>query len=226
MNSTRSTKWPRRPTTTNACNGSATGLWSRPRTSQSRPGRYVTAPAVQPGCSRRTRDRADRSAHVGKTTALVHLAAKTEQWVGKRDPAFKQQGQAPVAYIEMEPKATPKSIASSILNFYGIPHAFRSATQHQLTNLALDALRRHRTRMLIIDELQMLKLDGKSGDDAINSLKTIMNDSGATCVFAGVDLQTGLSSRAAEQIIARCTVIGMRPFSGSTGKHFEGNGRL
>ena len=70
--------------------------------------------------------------------------------------------------------------------------------------------------MLIIDELQMLKLDGKSGDDAINSLKTIMNDSGAICVFAGVDLQTGLSSRAAEQIIARCTVIGMRPFSGST----------
>ena len=51
--------------------------------------------------------------------------------------------------------------------------------------------------MLIIDELQMLKLDGKTGDDAANSLKTIMNDSGAICVFAGVDLLEGLSSRPA-----------------------------
>lgn len=69
--------------------------------------------------------------------------------------------------------------------------------------------------MLIIDELQMLKLDGKTGDDAINSLKTIMNDSGAICVFAGVDLLEGLSSRPAEQIMARCQVTQMRPFVGS-----------
>lgn len=53
---------------------------------------------------------------------------------------FREQGHAPVAYIEMDPKASPKSIASSILNFYGIPHNFKSATQHQLTDLALDAL--------------------------------------------------------------------------------------
>ena len=44
---------------------------------------------------------------------------------------FREQGHAPVAYIEMDPKASPKSIASSILNFYGIPHNFTSATQHR-----------------------------------------------------------------------------------------------
>ncbi|MDV3126553.1 ATP-binding protein [Mycobacterium sp. 21AC1] len=153
--------------------------------------------------------------HIGKTTALVRLAAEVETWVDKRRPDFREQGQAPTAYIEMEPKASPKSIASSILNFYGIPHNFKSATQHQLTDLALDALRRHRTQILIIDELQMLKLDGKTGDDAINSLKTIMNDSGAVCVFAGVVLLQGLSSRPAEQIMARCQVTQMRPLLGS-----------
>ena len=57
---------------------------------------------------------------------------------------------------------------------------------------ALDALRRHRTQVLIIDEVQMLKLDGKMGDDAINSLKTFMNGSDAICVFNGVDLTQGL----------------------------------
>lgn len=153
--------------------------------------------------------------HIGKTTALIRLAAEVEKWVGKREPDFRETGRAPVAYIEMEPKASPKSVASSILNFYGIPHSFKSATQHQLTDQALDALRRRRTQMLIIDELQMLKLDGKTGDDAINSLKTIMNDSGAICVFAGVDLLEGLSSRPAEQIMARCQVTQMRPFVGS-----------
>jgi AAA domain len=153
--------------------------------------------------------------HIGKTTALIRLAAEIETWMRKRQPNFREQGHAPVAYIEMEPKASPKSIASSILNFYGIPHNFKSATQHQLTDLALDALRRHRTQVLIIDELQMLKLDGKTGDDAINSLKTIMNDSGAVCVFAGVDLLQGLSSRPAEQIMARCQVTQMRPLLGN-----------
>ena len=153
--------------------------------------------------------------HIGKTTALIRLAAEVEQWAGKRAPDFRETGRAPVAYIEMEPKASPKSIASSILNFYGIPHNFKSATQHQLTDQALDALRRRHTQMLIIDELQMLKLDGKTGDDAVNSLKTIMNDSGAICVFAGVDLLEGLSSRPAEQIMARCQVTQMRPFLSS-----------
>jgi hypothetical protein len=153
--------------------------------------------------------------HIGKTTALIRLAAQIETWMCKRQPNFREQGHAPVAYIEMEPKASPKSIASSILNFYGIPHNFKTATQHQLTDLALDALRRHRTQVLIIDELQMLKLDGKTGDDAINSLKTIMNDSGAVCVFAGVDLLDGLSSRPAEQIMARCQVTQMRPLLGN-----------
>lgn len=153
--------------------------------------------------------------HIGKTTALIRLAADIESWLAKRQPDFRECGHAPVAYIEMEPKASPKSIASSILHFYGIPHNFKSATQHQLTDQALDALRRRRTQVLIIDELQMLKLDGKTGDDAINSLKTIMNDSGAICVFAGVDLLEGLSSRPAEQIMARCQVTQMRPFVGS-----------
>ncbi|WP_341267403.1 ATP-binding protein [Gordonia malaquae] len=80
--------------------------------------------------------------HIGKTTALIRLAADVETWIGKRQPDFRECGHAPVAYIEMEPKATPKSIASSILHFYGIPHNFKSATQHQLTDQALDALRR------------------------------------------------------------------------------------
>ncbi|WP_148275571.1 AAA family ATPase [Gordonia polyisoprenivorans] len=153
--------------------------------------------------------------HIGKTTALIRLAAEIEAWMSRRHPDFRDRGHVPVAYIEMEPKASPKSIASSILNFYGIPHNFKSATQHQLTDLALDALRRHHTGVLIIDELQMLKLDGKTGDDAINSLQTIMNDFGAICVFAGVDLLAGLSSRPAEQIMARCQVTQMRPFLGS-----------
>lgn len=153
--------------------------------------------------------------HIGKTTALIRLARDIEARLRRANPDFRDQGVAPVVYIEMEPKASPKSIASSVLAFFGIPHNFKTATQHQLTAAAVDALRRHRTVLLIIDEVQMLKLDGKVGDDAINSLKTFMNDSGAICVFAGVDLTRGLSSRAAEQIMARCQVNEMVPMTGT-----------
>ena len=153
--------------------------------------------------------------HVGKTSADIRLARLVEARTAKFNPRFREQGIAPVVYIEMEPKASPKSIASSVLNFFAIPHNFKTATQHQLTSAALDALRRHRTQVLIIDEIQMLRLDGKMGDDAINSLKTFMNGSDAICVFTGVDLTRGLSSRAAEQIMARCRVIEMRPLTGS-----------
>lgn len=155
-------------------------------------------------------------AHIGKTTALIKTAAKVEDHVARRNPGYLAEGQAPVAYVEMSPKASPKSIASSILDFYGIPHNFTRASQHQLTTAALDAIRRRRARFLIFDELQMLKLDGKMGDDAVNALKTIMNDSGAICVFSGIDLTNELSSRAAEQIMNRCQVIQMEPVSSAT----------
>lgn len=154
-------------------------------------------------------------AHVGKTSALVRLARQIEWWTRKYNPTFREQGITPVVYIEMQPKASPKSIASSVLTFYRIPHNFKTATQHELTAQAIGALRRHSTQVLIIDEVQMLKLQGKMGDDAVNALKTFMNGSGAICVFTGVDLTTGLASRAAEQIMARCRVIQMQPFIGS-----------
>lgn len=154
-------------------------------------------------------------ANIGKTTSLMRLTKDAEDLAAKRNPRYREQGTVPVAYIEMAPKASPKSIASSVLNFYGIPHNFGYATQHELTTQAIKALRRHHTQVLIIDEVQMLKLQGKIGDDAINSLKTFMNDSGAICVFTGVDLTRGLASRAAEQIMARCRVIEMQPLTGT-----------
>lgn len=153
--------------------------------------------------------------HIGKTTALVKVAGSVEAFASKWNPNYREEGVVPVVYIEMEPRATPKSIASSVLTFFAIPHNFKSATQHQLTAAAIDALQRHGTVMLIIDEVQMLKLDGQIGDDAINSLKTFMNNSGTICVFAGVDLTVGLASRAAEQIMARCQITEMRPMTGS-----------
>ncbi len=157
----------------------------------------------------------DGPPHIGKTSVLIRQAREVERMEGKRNPEFRDEGLVPVAYIEMEPNSTPKSIADSVLEFFGIPRNFKSASQHELTAQAIDALRRHRTRLLAFDELQMLKLRGKMGDDAINSLKTFMNNSGAVCIFAGVDLRVGLASRAAEQIMARCQVSEMLPMTGT-----------
>lgn len=155
-------------------------------------------------------------AAVGKTTALWNLLSKIEQRVAKDDPLYRSHGVVPAVYIEVPPRASPKSMAAQIVDFFGYPYNRRTTTQEQIISMAVDLLQRHRTQVLIIDELQMLRLDGHVGDSAINVLKTLMNSTGCLMVFSGIDLLSGLASRAAEQIVARCEVMNMAPYpSGS-----------
>jgi hypothetical protein len=155
-------------------------------------------------------------AHIGKTTALWKMALLVEQRVAKADPDYRASGVVPVVYIEVPPNATPKTMAAQIVEFFGTPYNFRTCNQQQVLRMAIGLLAAHRTQVLIIDELQMLRLDGRTGDAAINTLKILMNSTGTVMVFAGIDLLAELSSRAAEQIVARCEVLTMTPFSAAS----------
>lgn len=154
----------------------------------------------------------DGPATVGKTTTLFRFARMVENKAAKDNPKYREDGEVPVVYVEVPPRATPKSVASQILDFFGYGYSKRSATQDQILRWAQDQLVTHRTRLLIFDELQMLRLDGKTGDDAINVLKTLMNNVDCLMLLAGIDLRRGLASRAAEQIMGRCEIIEIAPF--------------
>ncbi|UPW04843.1 TniB family NTP-binding protein [Rhodococcus pyridinivorans] len=154
----------------------------------------------------------DGPANVGKTTMLLRLAREVEMAQARLNPAYRRHGHVPVVYIEVAPRSTPKMIAAAILDFFGTPVGERR-TQRELVGNATDLMLARGTRLLIVDELQMLRLHGPHGDDAMDTLKSIINNAGVVTVLAGIDLTGKLASRAAEQIMGRGETRPLRPFS-------------
>lgn len=154
----------------------------------------------------------DGPANVGKTTMLLRLAAAIEGNEARLNPGYRDQGRVPVVYIEVAPRSTPKMIAAAILDFFGTPVGERR-TQRELVNNATEVMIARGTRLLIVDELQMLRLEGSRGDDAMDTLKSIINNAGVVTVLSGIDLTAKMASRAAEQIMGRGEIRPLRPFS-------------
>lgn len=150
-------------------------------------------------------------ANVGKSTTLLQLAREAEARAGRRYPEFRDDGHVPVTSIEMAPGATPKGVATSILDFFGVP--YRQRDSHQiLVRQAGEVMARRHTSLLIVDEFHAVQLDGRRGDDAINTVKAIINNTGVVTVLAGIDLDVHLGSRAAEQLMARSESHRHAPF--------------
>lgn len=153
----------------------------------------------------------DGPANVGKTTALLRLAREVEMVEQRLNPDYRRRGQVPVVYIEVAPRSTPKMIAAAILDFFGTPFAERR-TQRELVAGATQVMIARHSRLLLVDEVQMLRLTGQHADDAIDTLKSIINGAGVITVLAGIDLTAKLASRAAEQIMGRGEIRPLLPF--------------
>lgn len=150
-------------------------------------------------------------ANVGKSTTLLQLAKEVEARAQRRHAEFREDGRVPVVSIEMLPGATPKGVATSILDFFAVP--YRPREPHQaLIRQAAEVMSRHRAALLIVDEFHAVQLDGRRGDDAINTVKAIINNTGVVTVLAGIDLDLHLGSRAAEQLMARGETHRHAPF--------------
>lgn len=164
-------------------------------------------------------------ANVGKSTTLLQLAKELEARIERRRPGFREDGHVPVVSIEMLPGATPKGVATSILDFFGVPHRQRQAHQ-VLVRQAAEVMARRRTSLLIVDEFHAVQLDGRRGDDAINTVKAIINNTGVVTVLAGIDLDLQLGSRAAEQLMARGETHRHAPFDYASEASRQAWGRL
>jgi DNA polymerase III delta prime subunit len=154
----------------------------------------------------------DGPANVGKTTMLLRLAREIEMAQARMNPSYRRHGVVPVVYIEVTPRSTPKMIAAAILDFFGTPVTERR-TQRELVRNATEIILARSCRLLLVDELQVLRLQGAHGDDAIDTLKSIINNAGVVTVLSGIDLTAKLASHAAEQIMGRGEIRPVRPFS-------------
>lgn len=144
----------------------------------------------------------DGEPYIGKSTALKAVAREAERRYARRHPGYRDHGKVPVAYIEMTPKANDKTVAGTFLDFFQHPINDR-APQRILRQAAVELLIERDTRLVVVDEFQMLHLTGASGDDAIDTLKTIFNEAQVVPLVAGNRLRDLLKSKEAAQLSER-----------------------
>ncbi|MFG2513532.1 AAA family ATPase [Streptomyces sp. NPDC048584] len=133
----------------------------------------------------------------GKTAAVCALAAEFEDyWLdlhGHLDPTSVEGTwdlHAPVAYVSTPVTATPKSLCESILNFFGPD--IRKMTLPQLLRQVADSLRDHGVMVLILDDINRLRMHRSDDQDVLDMIRALMG-CGITLILSGVNIPgTGL----------------------------------
>ncbi len=129
----------------------------------------------------------------------------------------------PVCRVTLTGDVTIKGLHQQLLHFYANP-ARRENTGRMLARdlaaAASEAVRRHETRLIIIDDIHFLHPGTEHGEKVANELKWLANEYPATFLFAGVALGSrgllsdGLTPKQAAlaQTGRRWTVLTLNPF--------------
>jgi hypothetical protein len=133
----------------------------------------------------------------GKTSAVCSVTAAFEDdWLRLHDfldpnsVAGTHDLHAPVAYIALPVTATPKSLCESILNFFGPD--IRKMTLPQLLRQVADSLRDHGVKVLVLDDINRLRMHRADDQDVLDLIRTLMG-LGVTLILSGVNIPgTGL----------------------------------
>lgn len=130
----------------------------------------------------------------------------------------------PVCRVGFTGNMTTRALNESILNFYNHPAAgvtkSRYIRNRNMAALAAESVRRHGTRLIIVDDVHFLKIHTNEGIAVANELKWLANEYPATFLFTGVNMtSTGLLSEskasdkmAMSQTARRWTLLGLPPF--------------
>ncbi|WP_432068898.1 ATP-binding protein [Streptomyces sp. C10-9-1] len=133
----------------------------------------------------------------GKTATVCSIAAAFEDmWLDLHDhlnlasiPGTWDL-HAPVAYIATPVTAKPKSLCQAILNFFGPDHG--KWTLPQLSHQVADSLRDHGVKVLIIDDVNRLRMHRADDQDVLDLVRALMGFN-VTLILTGVNIPgTGL----------------------------------
>ncbi len=171
---------------------------------------------------------------LGKTTAVDAFGrAFHKRQITRHGTAF-DDGQTihiPVCRVAFTGNTTTRALNEAILNFYNHPSADASKSRYlrnrNLAALAAESVRRHGTRLIIVDDVHFLKIHTDEGVALANELKWLANEYPATFLFTGVNMSdTGLLSEsktdrklAMSQIARRWTRLTLPPFEHPVGEH-------
>ncbi|MDO8382328.1 MAG: TniB family NTP-binding protein [Microbacterium sp.] len=167
---------------------------SNPRRKNSRRGLMISAPLFY-----------------GKTELALLLARSVESDHAKRTPGYRDDGEVPVVWVEMTENATGKSLLTQIIRFLAPTATVASSTNTDVLRvLAVNLLRAHRTKLLVIDEAHHL-----GGREPSSVIKALQNESTTTVALVGIDLGSGsaFGSGHGMQVTMRCDMVELREVS-------------
>lgn len=147
----------------------------------------------------------------GKTELALSLARAVENTHAKQRPAYREMGDVPVVWVEVQSNATGKALLWSLVAFFGgsITPKETWSTQ-RLMATAIDLLQLHNTRLVVIDEAHCMagKRYGTAGDPT-DFIKLLQNGSSATFILCGVDLLSPevFGTSRGLQVTQRCDVV-------------------
>ncbi len=95
----------------------------------------------------------------------------------------------PIVWIDLDAATQIKGLDESILKFFNLAAA---GVQRDVLTAAAGAVRRHRTQIVIVDDVHLLKTNWKSGRDVLDHIKhlnTRLGQIGVSLVLIGADLE-------------------------------------
>ena len=135
---------------------------------------------------------------LGKTTILKSLGRRFEMEFNDEHPAEDPEQQdlvIPVAFVSMSAKATPKDLSLRLARYYNLPlpRSTKAITKIDVTSAVVECAKNHGTQVIMVDDAHFINIRTEQGQLANDHFKDLMNETGATFVFAGIDCKSLLS---------------------------------
>lgn len=95
----------------------------------------------------------------------------------------------PLAWIDLDAASQIKDVDAAILGVFNLP---TNGVKRDLSVAAMDAVRRHRTQVVVVDDVHLLKTNWKSGRDVLDHIKhlnTRLGQIGVSLILIGADLE-------------------------------------
>src|SRR6185312_9359168 len=139
--------------------------------------------------------------YVGKSTMMMRWARdRYLEWTADAEkdddghPIFRPASGCeadlyPIVWIDLRAAALIKDVVGEILDFFNLPSD--GDTRH-VSEAAISAIRRHRTRVVVIDDVHLLKTNWKGGRDVLDYVKhfnTRLGKLGVSLVLIGANLE-------------------------------------
>lgn len=123
----------------------------------------------------------------GKSTACLALIEYYLSLYESENPGAISQGAVPVIYTSVPATRTIKGMLQRIARFLALPFQ-KSDTETDLSAMLQEALPAVGTKLIVLDEVQMLNGAESTARPAVNNLKDLTNYFEGTIVYSGLNL--------------------------------------